>query len=51
VACLRFLIAVMLAFPALGATSHNLWPFEILMWGGASAVVMGVLALIKRLVR
>ena len=32
-------------------TSHNLWPFEILMWGGASAVAMGVLAIFKRLVR
>lgn len=32
-------------------TSHNLWPFEILMWGGASAVAMGVLALCRWLVR
>lgn len=32
-------------------TSHNLWPFEILMWGGASAVFMGALALFRWLAR
>lgn len=36
---------------AVDPTSHNLWPFEILMWGGASAVAMGALALVRRLSR
>jgi hypothetical protein len=30
-------------------TSHNLWPFEILIYGAASVAIMAVLALIRRL--
>ncbi|MCL4690558.1 MAG: hypothetical protein KJ007_18525, partial [Burkholderiales bacterium] len=29
-------------------TSHNLWPFEIAIVGGASAVYLGLLALARR---
>jgi hypothetical protein len=32
-------------------TSHNLWPFEILMWGTGCVAVVAVLAIVKRLVR
>ena len=48
---MAFVIGRIVVDTALDPTSHNLWPFEILMWGGASAVVMGVLALLRRLVR
>jgi hypothetical protein len=30
-------------------TSHNLWPFEVLMWGAASVAIVGALALARRL--
>lgn len=36
---------------AIDPTSHNLWPFEILIWGGACGVAMGLLALVNRLTR
>jgi len=48
---MAFVIGRIVVDTARDPTSHNLWPFEILMWGGASAVVMGVLALIRRLAR
>jgi hypothetical protein len=44
---MAFVIGRFVVDTARDPTSHNLWPFEILMWGGASAVVMGVLALAK----
>ena len=46
---MAFVIVRILIDTAIDPSSHNLWPFEILMWGGASAVAMGLLALIKRL--
>lgn len=48
---MAFVIGRIVVDTALDPTSHNLWPFEILMWGGASAVVMGVLALVRRFAR
>jgi hypothetical protein len=30
-------------------TSHNLWPFEIFMWGGIGLGVVGVLRLVRRM--
>ena len=48
---MAFVIGRIVVDTARDPTSHNLWPFEILIWGGASAVVMGVLALFKRLGR
>ncbi|MGH8662239.1 MAG: hypothetical protein ACREUB_10835 [Burkholderiales bacterium] len=48
---MAFVIGRIVIDTARDPTSHNLWPFEILMWGGASAVAMGVLALVKRLRR
>lgn len=47
---MAFVIVRILVGTTRDPTSHNLWPFEILMAGGASAIVMGVLALLKRLV-
>jgi NADPH:quinone reductase-like Zn-dependent oxidoreductase len=44
---MAFVIGRFVVDTARDPTSHNLWPFEILIWGGASAVVMGVLALAK----
>ena len=32
-------------------TSHNLWPFEILMWGGACVAFMVTLKFARRLLR
>ena len=32
-------------------TSHNLWPFELLMWGAASVGILGALAVARRLAR
>jgi hypothetical protein len=29
-------------------TSHNLWPFEILMWGVVSLLLLGAIALVRR---
>jgi hypothetical protein len=32
-------------------TSHNLWPFEILMVGGGALVTIGALKLARRMMR
>ncbi len=32
-------------------TSHNLWPMELILWGAAALVALGLLALLKRLVK
>jgi len=48
---MAFVILRIVVDTARDPTSHNLWPFEILMWGAASAVAMGALALFKRLAR
>ena len=39
---LNILVGVMI-----DPTSHNLWPFEVLMWGLASLAIMVVLALAR----
>jgi hypothetical protein len=44
---MAFVIGRIVIDTARDPTSHNLWPFEILMWGGASAVAMGALALFR----
>ncbi len=31
------------------ATSHNLWPFEIIMFGGGALLAIGVLGLARRI--
>lgn len=32
-------------------TSHNLWPFELLMWGAGSVAIVGALAVARRFAR
>ena len=32
-------------------TSHNLWPFELLMWGAGSVAIVVALAVARRLLR
>jgi len=46
---MAFVVGRIIVDTARDPTSHNLWPFEILIWGGASAVWMGVLWIFKRL--
>lgn len=36
---------------AIDSSSHNLWPFEILIAGALSAGAMGVLAIVRRFTR
>lgn len=48
---MAFVILRIVVDTARDPASHNLWPFEILMWGGASAVFMGALALFRWLAR
>jgi hypothetical protein len=44
-----FVILRIIVDTARDPTSHNLWPFEILIWGSLSLAAMGVLALVRRL--
>lgn len=32
-------------------TAHNLWPFEFVIWGIASLIYLGLLALVRRILR
>ena len=32
-------------------TSHNLWPMEFILWGAAALAALGLLALLKRLMK
>jgi hypothetical protein len=45
---MAFVVVRILVDTARDPTSHNLWPFEILMAGAASLVVVGALALARR---
>jgi hypothetical protein len=44
-----FVILRIIIDTARDPTSHNLWPFEILIWGSLSLAAMAVLALARRL--
>jgi hypothetical protein len=48
---MAFVVGRIIVDTAIDPTSHNLWPFEILIWGGASAIAMGVLWLLRRFAR
>ena len=48
-AVMAFVVLRIVIDTARDPTSHNLWPFEILIWGGASAAAIGALALARRL--
>jgi hypothetical protein len=48
-ALMSFIVGRIVVDVARDPTSHNLWPFEILMFGAASVGVMLVLAFVRRL--
>jgi hypothetical protein len=50
-AIMAFVVLRIVVDTARDPTSHNLWPFELLMWGAASVAIVGVLALARRLLR
>jgi hypothetical protein len=49
VAMMAFVVLRIVVDVARDPTSHNLWPFEVLMWGAASVAIVGALALARRL--
>ena len=51
VAMMVFVVARIVIDTAKDPTSHNLWPFEILMFGAASVAAVVLLALARRLLR
>lgn len=48
---MAFVILRILVDTARDPTSHNLWPFEILMWSAASLATIGVLKLARKTLR
>jgi hypothetical protein len=50
-AAMCFVVLRLLIDTARDPTSHNLWPFEILIWSGVCLLVMGALQLARRLLR
>ncbi|HSF07215.1 MAG TPA: hypothetical protein VLG10_15635 [Methylomirabilota bacterium] len=48
-AVMAFVVLRIIIDTAIDPTSHNLWPFEILIYGSLSLAAMGVLALVRRL--
>ncbi len=48
---LAFVVLRIVVDTARDPTSHNLWPFEIVYAGGAALLVIGALALLRRLTR
>lgn len=48
-AIMAFVVLRLFIDTARDPTSHNLWPFEILMWGGFSCVWMLVVVLVRKL--
>lgn len=49
VGVLLFVIVRIIVDTRRDPTSHNLWPFEIFMWGGIGLGVVGVLRLVRRM--
>jgi hypothetical protein len=48
-AVMAFVVLRILAGTAIDPTSHNLWPFEIVMWGGLSCFAMLLLGIAHKL--
>jgi hypothetical protein len=48
-ALMAFVVLRIVIDVARDPTSHNLWPFEVLIWGAASVAAIGALALVRRL--
>jgi hypothetical protein len=51
VVVMAFIVLRILIDAARDPTSHNLWPFEIVMWGGACVAFMLALKLARRVLR
>ena len=49
VALMGFVVLRILVGTSIDPTSHNLWPFEILMWGLISLLLLGGIAFVRRL--
>lgn len=49
VALMGFVVLRIVVGTSIDPTSHNLWPFEILMWGGLSLLLVGGIAFVRRL--
>lgn len=43
--------AMIIVSTILDPTSHNLWPFELVLWLAGAFAALGLMALIKRLAR
>ena len=50
IAVMGFVVLRIVVGTARDPTSHNLWPFEIIMWGAASVIAMAALKLARRFV-
>ena len=48
-ALMGFVVVRIVVGTSLDPTSHNLWPFEILMWGIISLGLLAGIALVRRL--
>ncbi|MGH8212740.1 MAG: hypothetical protein ACREPP_05870 [Rhodanobacteraceae bacterium] len=46
-AVMAFVVLRIVIGTSIDPTSHNLWPFEILMWGFASAASIAVMMLVR----
>lgn len=44
---MAFVVLRIVIGTSIDPTSHNLWPFEILMWGFASAASIAVMMLVR----
>jgi hypothetical protein len=51
IAVMVFVVLRLVVDTARDPTSHNLWPFEILMWGGAGVACMVALKFARRVLR
>jgi hypothetical protein len=47
-AVMAFVVLRIVVGTSIDPTSHNLWPFEILMWGVVSLLLLGAIALVRR---
>jgi hypothetical protein len=50
-AVMAFVVLRIVVDTARDPTSHNLWPFEILMWGGSCVALMLALKFARRVLR
>jgi hypothetical protein len=48
IALMGFVVARIIIGTPIDPTSHKLWPFEILMWGTVSLLILGGIAVVRR---